>query len=139
MTPAQIVLVQMSFEKVAPIADTAAALFYQRLFEIAPDVRPLFKTNMSEQGRKLMATLGTVVRSLDRLDAVMPAVKTLAARHVDYGVKPQHYEPVGAALLWTLKQGLGDAFTPETAEAWGTAYGLLSGAMIEAAYSPSEA
>ncbi len=138
MTPEQIHLVQSSFEKVAPIADDAAALFYGRLFEIAPEVRPLFKGDMADQGRKLMMTLGTVVRSLDRLDSVMPAVTALAIRHVSLGVEPQHYQPVGAALLWTLQQGLGDAFTPDTPEAWAKAYGLLSSAMIAAAYAPSE-
>ncbi len=133
MTPTQVALVQTSFEKVAPIAADAAALFYGRLFQIAPDVQPLFKGNMDEQGRKLMATLAMVVRSLDRFDAVLPAVKTLAIRHVDYGVRPSHYTPVGAALLWTLEQGLGTDFTPETAEAWRAAYGALSTAMIQAA------
>lgn len=139
MTPTQIALVQSSFEKVAPIADDAAALFYDRLFETAPQVRPLFKHDMTDQGRKLMATLGTVVRNLHQLDAVLPAAAGLAVRHVDYGVRPEHYQPVGAALLWTLAQGLGDDFTPETAEAWHAAYGLLSSAMIKAAYSPSHA
>lgn len=138
MTPEQIHLVQSSFEKVVPIADDAAALFYGRLFEIAPEVRPLFKGDMADQGRKLMMTLGTVVRSLDRLDSIMPAVKALAVRHVEFGVKPRHYEPVGFALLWTLQQGLGEAFTPETSEAWAKAYGLLSKAMIAAATAPSE-
>ena len=118
MTPTQIALVQSSFEKVAPIASDAAALFYRRLFDMAPGVRPLFKGDMSDQGRKLMATLGAVIHSLDQLDAVLPAARLLAIRHVDYGVRPEHYEPVGAALLWTLEQGLGADFTPETADAW---------------------
>jgi nitric oxide dioxygenase len=139
MTPEQINLVQSSFEKVVPIADDAAALFYARLFEIAPEVQPLFKGDMADQGRKLMMTLGTVVRSLDRLDSVMLAVKALAVRHAGFGVKPRHYEPVGFALLWTLQQALGEAFTPETSEAWAKAYGLLSEAMIAAVYAPSEA
>ncbi len=102
MTPTQIALVQSSFEKVAPIATDAAALFYERLFQTLPEVRPLFKRDMDDQGRKLMATLGTVVRSLDRLDAVLPAATGLAIRHVEYGVRPEHYEPVRPALLWTL-------------------------------------
>jgi len=139
MTPEQISLVQSSFDKVTPIAGKAATLFYARLFEIAPDVRPLFKDDLTDQGRKLMAAIGTVVRSLDRLDDVLPAVKALATRHADYGVEPEHYEPVGVALLWTLKQGLGDAFTAETAEAWRSAYGLLSNTMIAAATAPSDA
>src|SRR5579863_8022656 len=112
MNPTQIALLQSSFEKVVPIASDAAALFYARLFETLPEVRPLFKHDMQEQGRKLMATLGTVVRNLDRLDdAVLPAAMRLAIRPVDYGVRPEHYGPVGAALLWTLEQGLGDDFT----------------------------
>ena len=134
MTPMQIALVQSSFEKVAPIASDAAALFYRRLFETAPEVRPLFKNDIDEQGRKLMATLGVVVRNLDQLDAILPAAAALARRHVDYGVRPEHYAPVGAALLWTLEQGLGAQFTPDVAEAWAAAYATLSAAMIEAAY-----
>jgi hemoglobin-like flavoprotein len=137
MTPTQIALVQSSFEKVASIAPGAAALFYDRLFQTLPEVRSLFRRDMDEQGRKLMATLAAVVRSLDRLDAVLPAVQGLAIRHVDYGVRPEHYGPVGAALLWTLEQGLGADFTADTAEAWRAAYGTLSIAMIEAAYRPN--
>jgi len=135
MTPQEISLVQSSFEKVVPIAPQAAALFYGRLFETFPDVKPLFKGNMDEQGNKLMATLTTVVRSLDKLDSILPAVQNLAVRHIAYGVRPEHYAPVGAALLWTLEQGLGADFTPETASAWAKAYGVLSTAMIEAANS----
>lgn len=134
MTPAQIALVQSSFEKIAPIGPVAATLFYDRLFRTLPEVRPLFKGDMDEQGRKLMATLGTVVRSLDRLDTVLLAAKALAVRHVEYGVQAGHYAPVGAALVWTLEQGLGADFTPETAEAWRSAYAVLSTEMIEAAY-----
>jgi hemoglobin-like flavoprotein len=136
MTPTQIALIQSSFEKVVPIAPAAASLFYNRLFETAPEVKPLFKSDMDEQGRKLMATIGTVVRHLDKLEEILPTVKSLAVRHTRYGVQPEHYAPVGAALLWTLEQGLGADFTPETAAAWGTAYGALSSVMIEAAYPP---
>lgn len=133
MTPAQIASVRDSFGKVAPIADQAAALFYGRLFEIAPETRALFRSDIGEQGRKLMATLAVVVRGLDDLPALMPAVTRLAERHAGYGVGAAHYAPVGAALLWTLEQGLGEAFTPEVKEAWSAAYGTLSGAMIAAA------
>jgi hemoglobin-like flavoprotein len=107
MTPEQIAQVQQSFAKVAPIADEAAALFYSRLFEIAPELRPLFRGDMAEQCRKLMATLAIVVHGLTRLDAILPAASALAKRHVGYGVKADHYAPVGAALLWTLERGLG--------------------------------
>jgi nitric oxide dioxygenase len=133
MLPSQVELIQSSFAKVAPISEAAAGLFYGRLFEIAPEVKPLFKGDMSEQGRKLMATLAVVVKGLSNLDAVVPAAQVLAKRHVAYGVTEAHYAPVGAALLWALEQGLGDAFTPEVKAAWAEAYGLLASVMIAAA------
>ena len=133
MTPSQIDLVQTSFAKVVPIADTAAALFYGRLFEIAPQVKPLFKGDMAGQGRKLMATLGVVVAGLNDLPSIVPAAESLARRHVAYGVREEHYAPVGAALLWTLERGLGADFTPETRDAWAQAYGILTSVMIAAA------
>jgi len=134
MTPEQVAQVQRSFAKVAPIADQAAVLFYSRLFEIAPELRPLFRGDMAEQGRKLMATLAIVVRGLARLDTILPAASALAKRHVAYGVREEHYRPVGAALLWTLEQGLGAQWTPELASAWAAAYTTLSGYMISEAY-----
>lgn len=134
MTPDQVKAIQDSFKLVAPISDQAAAMFYGRLFEIAPAVKPLFRGDMTEQGRKLMATLGVVVNSLGNLEAVLPAASALAKRHVDYGVKAEDYTPVGAALLWTLQQGLGEHWTPQLEEAWGAAYTLLSGYMIGEAY-----
>jgi nitric oxide dioxygenase len=134
VTPAQIDLVQSSFAKVVPIAETAAGLFYGRLFEIAPEVKPLFSGDMKEQGRKLMTTLGVVVNNLKNPDVIVPAAKALAVKHVGYGVTAEHYAPVGAALIWTLEQGLGDDFTPETRDAWIAAYTLLSGVMIDEAY-----
>lgn len=134
MTPADIAAVRRTFAAVAPIADTAADLFYGRLFETAPAVRPMFRGDMREQGRKLMATIGLVVAALDRLDDILPAVRRLAVKHVDYGVTPDLYAVVGAALLWTLEQGLGDAFTDEVRAGWTAAYTLLSDAMIAAAY-----
>jgi len=132
MTPQQIALVQTSFAKVVPIAATAADLFYDHLFETAPDVRSMFPDDLSEQKKKLMTMLGTVVGSLTRLDTLLPAVSALGGRHAGYGVRPDHFPPVGAALLWTLKQGLGEAFTPEVEEVWATAYGVLSQVMIDA-------
>jgi hemoglobin-like flavoprotein len=137
MTPQQIQEVQASFAKVEPIADQAAALFYGRLFARAPEVRALFSGDMVVQGRKLMTAIATVVNSLGEIDAVAPAVCDLAKRHVDYGVRPEHYELVGAALLWTLEQGLGDDFTPAVGAAWAAAYGALSEMMIAAAYPGS--
>lgn len=139
MTPRDIELVQASFAKVAPIADTAAGLFYGRLFEIAPDVKPLFRADIAEQGRKLMATLGVVVKGLTDLDRILPAAETLAVRHLAYGVTPEHYRPVGEALVWTLGKGLGDDFSDETRDAWIAAYTALSGAMIAAAYPAPKA
>jgi len=134
VTPDQVKAIQDSFKLVAPISEQAAAMFYGRLFEIAPAVKALFRGDMTEQGRKLMATLGVVVNNLGKLEAVLPAASALAKRHVDYGVKAQDYTPVGAALLWTLEQGLGAHWTPQLAEAWGAAYTLLSGYMIGEAY-----
>ncbi len=139
MTPEQVALVQQSFSKVAPIADQAAAMFYGRLFEMAPEVKPLFKGDISEQGRKLMGTLAVVVGGLTKLETILPAASALAKKHVNYGVQPQHYTPVGAALLWTLEQGLGPAWTAETSEAWTSAYTTLSGYMIAEAYGQGAA
>jgi hemoglobin-like flavoprotein len=134
MTPAQIKAIQDSFAKVTPVAPQAAALFYGRLFEIAPSVKPLFRGDMEEQGHKLMATLAVVVNGLGNLNAILPAASALAKRHVGYGVKAEHYEPVGAALLWTLERGLGAQWTPDLAAAWDS---LLSEHMIREAYGSS--
>ena len=139
MTPEQVALVQSSFAKVTPIADAAAALFYDRLFTIAPQVKQMFKGDMAEQGKKLMMTLTVVVNRLTNLEAVLPAASTLARRHISYGVKPSHYTSVGEALLWTLEKGLGDAWNADTAAAWAAAYGTLSGFMIREAYGSTEA
>jgi nitric oxide dioxygenase len=139
MTPQQIELVQSSFAKVVPIADAAAALFYARLFQIAPRVKLLFDSDMTEQGRKLMMTLGVVVNALKNLDAIAPAAQALAVKHAGYGVKAADYAPVGEALLWTLEKGVGDAFTAEVAAAWTAAYGTLSSVMIAAAYGEGAA
>src|ERR1700710_2867191 len=134
MNPTQIKLVQDSFAKVAPISEQAAVLFYGRLFEVAPSVRAMFPDDMTEQRKKLMATLAVVVGGLSNLESVLPAASALAKRHVSYGAKPEHYPVVGAALLWTLEKGLGEAWTPEVAAAWTTAYGTLSGFLISDAY-----
>jgi hemoglobin-like flavoprotein len=136
MTPRQILLVQTTFAQVEPIAETAAALFYARLFELDPSLRPLFTTDIQEQGRKLMQTIAVAVRGLDNLDALVPAVRALGKRHAGYGVQDQHYETVAAALIWTLEAGLGDAFTPEVREAWATVYWLLADTMKDGAPEP---
>lgn len=137
MTPQQITLIQTSWASVVPIQDTAAGLFYQRLFALDPAVRPMFKGDMQEQGRKLMKMLGVVVNSLTKLDELVPVAQDMARRHVGYGVQAAHYDTVGAALLWTLEQGLGSAFTDDTRDAWAEAYGILSTVMKEAAYAPA--
>jgi hemoglobin-like flavoprotein len=138
MTNEQIKLVQDSFRQVAPIAETAAQLFYARLFELDPDLELLFKGNLTEQGRKLMQMIGMAVNSLDRLEQILPAVQSLGARHVKYGVRDKDYDTVGQALLWTLRKGLGEAFTPEVEEAWTNVYTTLASAMQSGAATPAE-
>src|SRR6266550_6481842 len=139
MTPDQVKLVQQSFAKLAPIADHAAVMFYNRLFEVAPHVKAMFPADMTEQRRKLMATLSVVVNGLSNLETILPAASALATRHVSYGAKAEHYPVVGGALLWMLEKGLGDGWTAEVADAWDTAYGTLSGYMISEAYGRSPA
>ena len=133
MSPEEIKLVQSTFQKVAPIAEDAAAMFYARLFELNPKLKPLFKNDMVGQGKKLMAMLATAVNGLDHLDEIVPAVRNLGVRHIDYGTAAEDYDTVGEALLWTLGQGLGDAFTPEVKAAWTEAYVLLATTMKDAA------
>jgi len=133
MTPDQIKLIRLSWDKVIPISETAADLFYGKLFELDPNLRPLFKGDLTEQGRKLMAMLNTVVVSLDKLDTILPNIQDSGARHAGYGVTDEMYDTVAEALLWTLGQGLGDNFTDETKEAWVAAYVTLSTVMKEAA------
>jgi hemoglobin-like flavoprotein len=125
-TQEDIALVRASFAKVVPIKDKAADLFYARLFEIAPQVRALFPSDLAEQKSKLMAMMAAAVAGLDDLPAL---VKALGARHVGYGATPAHFEPVGQALLWTLRTGLADAFTPEVEAAWTKVYGVLAATM----------
>ncbi len=133
VSPTQISLVQNSWAKVGPIAETAADLFYSRLFELDPSLRELFPEEMSEQKKKLMQTLAVCVNGLNELAEIVPAVQALGKRHVDYNVKPEQYETVGVALLWTLEQGLGEAWNADLAEAWTEVYGVLSATMKEAA------
>lgn len=139
MTPEQIHLVKSTWQQVLPIQAAAADLFYGRLFELAPDTRPLFRRDIHAQGAMLMSALDTVVRSLHDLGALLPTAAQLARRHVGYGVQPQHYDSVGTALIWTLEQGLGAALTPPARAAWVAAYAALAGAMKAAAYSTDTA
>ena len=139
MTPTEIGLIRDSWTAVEPIADTAARLFYGRLFELDPAIERLFRrTDMDAQRKNLTQTLTVVVKSLDRLDQILPAVEALGRRHAGYGVREGHYATVGAALLWTLEQGLGDAFTTDVRKAWTTAYGTLASVMIEAGRTASD-
>lgn len=131
MTPEQARLVTTTWNQVAPIADTAATLFYDKLFELDPGLRPLFPSDLSEQKKKLMMTLGFAIGSLSRPESLLPALRQLGKRHAGYGVKDEHFATVGAALLWTLEQGLREAWTPETAEAWTTVYGVVASTMKE--------
>ena len=133
MTEEEKTLIRDSFAKAATDPQAVAAMFYGRLFAVAPEVRSLFKGDMNAQGRKLMAMIGTAVQNLDRLDAVVPAVRELGQRHVAYGARPEHYPVVGEALLWTLEQGLGEDFTPATKAAWTTCYTTLATVMQEGA------
>src|SRR6266508_1836317 len=133
MTPQQVQLIKQSFAKVAPIAGQAADLFYGQLFELAPQVRPVFKSDIKAQGQKLMSTIALAVGSLDRLSELVPVVQDLGRRHAGYGVKDEHYDSVGQALLWTLDKGLGPDFTPEVKEAWTAVYIVLADTMKGAA------
>jgi nitric oxide dioxygenase len=133
LTARQVALIRASWLRVQPIADLAAALFYRRLFELNPRLAALFPQDTTEQGRKLMATLGVVVARLDRLGDVVPAVEQLGRRHVAYGVEDAHYDIVGSALLDTLRVALGDDLGPEAEAAWGAAYGTLAAVMQRAA------
>src|SRR5688572_22826292 len=129
MSPIQVGLVQASWKQVVPIADQAAHLFYGRLFELDPKLRTLFKEDMGEQRRKLMAMLAAAVEGLDRPQALLPVLRELGRKHLGYGVEPRDYGTVGAALLWALEQGLGAAFTAEAREAWTETYSLVASTM----------
>lgn len=133
MTPRQIGLIRASWDKVLPISETAADIFYSKLFELNPELKSLFSTDIKEQGKKLMTMIDTVVKNLDNLEAVVPAAQESGARHAGYGVKDEDYDTIAEALLWTLGQGLGDDFTDEVKEAWTEAYIILSTTMKDAA------
>ncbi len=133
VTVAQKTLVQDSFKTVATIADDAAILFYEKLFELDPSLRPMFRGDMAEQRKKLMQMLTAAVKGLDRLEQLVPVVQDLGRRHAGYGVADSHYDTVGAALLWTLEMGLGKTFTAEMKDAWTAVYVLLATTMKDAA------
>ena len=129
MNSQQIQLVQSSFAVVRPTSAAVGELFYKRLFAVDPSLRPMFKGDLAHQSRMLMVMLDSAVKSLNDLDALVPVVRQLGARHVRYGVRKQHYDTVGSVLLWTLEQGLAERFTPAVSEAWATAYELLASVM----------
>ena len=133
ITAVQKTLVQDTFASIAPSSHDTAVLFYRRLFELDPPLERLFLSDMAQQRKKLMQMLAAAVNGLDRLDQLIPVVEDLGRRHVAYGVREEHYDTVGAALLWTLRKGLGDAFTPEVEDAWTAVYGLLASTMKGAA------
>jgi nitric oxide dioxygenase len=130
ITTEQVQLVQSSFQKVLPIADLAGELLYGRIFELAPEARALFGEDIRPQAKRLMAAVKVAVDGLDRLEEVAPYLIKLGARHVRYGVRPEHFEVVAEALRWTLGQGLGEAFTPDVEEAWMEAWNIVAGAML---------
>jgi hemoglobin-like flavoprotein len=130
-----VTLVQTSWKKVEAISPQAAALFYQNLFSADPSLKTLFKGDMEKQGQKLMEMIGLAVGKLNELHEAVPVLQNLAKRHVRYGVQESHYATVGAALLQTLAQGLGDDFTPAVREAWAGVYGVMADVMITAARS----
>ena len=133
MTPQQIATVRASFAHLAPIADQAAALFYDHLFAADPSLRDLFKSDMVRQGERLMAMIGAAVGLLEQPARLLPVLHGLGRRHAGYGVMPSHYDTVGAALLRTLRDGLGEAFTPEVEQAWEAMYAMVAREMQSAA------
>lgn len=135
MNAEKIALVRNSWQQVIPIRDTAAQLFYGQLFELDPSLRSLFKGDMVEQGRKLMAMINTVVNGLDKLGPILGRIEEMGRGHVAYGVTEAHYDTVGSALIWTLGKGLGTQFTPAVKDAWVEAYTILATTMKQAAYA----
>ena len=133
VTPRQIRLVQETFERVVPLVERAATLFYDHLFVLDPSLRLMFDVDLEDQGQKLMEKLALVVRHLGEPEQFIDEVRELGRRHVDYGVAPEHYRTMREALFWMLAQALGDAFTDEVAAAWAAAYGLLTDVMLAGA------
>jgi len=133
-------LIESTWQQVLPAADTTAVLFYRRLFEIDPGLRPLFAgVDLEAQQASLAHALSAVVDGLDDIDRLRPRLEALGRRHVAYGATASHYDSVGSALLWTLERGLGDAWSEAAGAAWRDAYGLVSGIMQGAATAPSAA
>lgn len=133
MKPETIRLVRQSWRQVEAVAPAVAALFYKNLFEADPTLRPLFRSDMVEQGERLMRMLAVAVNGLDDVPALRGRLESLAERHVGYGVQEPHYATVGQALLKTLEQGLADGFTPAVQHAWTEVYAAIAEIMIAAA------
>jgi hemoglobin-like flavoprotein len=129
MRQEEIYVVKSSWAKVLPISTQAAEMFYRRLFDVAPELKALFKGDLHEQGQRLMHMINVAVNGLERWDHIVPTLHALGRRHAEYGVKDADYDAVASALLWTLEQGLGEAFTDDVKQAWNTAYTLLAGTM----------
>ena len=140
MTSEQIELIRISFAKIEPLTEEAGVLFYARLFDIDPDLQRLFKTDIRDQGHKLMQVIGVAVENLDRLDELVPTLRELGSRHLQYGVKDAHYKTVGTALIWTLEKALKSEFTTETRVAWRALYNFLAesmkGSEVQSAMTP---
>lgn len=133
MNQRQIDLIRSSFATVQGLGAAPAAIFYGHLFDADPSLRMLFKSNMAQQGERLMAMIGSALGLLDKPDTLMPVLHKLGARHVGYGVQGSHYDTVGGALLLMLDECLGYGFTTEVREAWLTLYGVIAGAMMDGA------
>jgi hemoglobin-like flavoprotein len=137
MDSATINLLRSSFEDIASRKVDVAAIFYDRLFEVAPGVRPMFRSDMEEQRKKLIAALSTIVQYVDNGEKLVSYVSSMGRRHQGYGAKPEHYDVVGQVLLWTFENVLGPEFTPEVRAAWTGAYTAVAGIMIDAAAAPA--
>jgi hemoglobin-like flavoprotein len=133
MNSRNISLIQFSFAKIEPVSDQVADLFYARVFALHPELRPLFPQDMKVQKAKLIAMLTFIVENVLMLDTLIPALQLLGERHKGYGVIAEHYQPLGAALIWALEQSLGDEFTPETRQAWIGIYTMMANTMLQAA------
>ncbi len=133
MTEEQKQQVRRTFAKVERIPEIVGLVFYRRLFELNPALRHLFQHDIQEQSRKLVSTLKMAVDSLEQPREVTAALQALGRRHIQYGVKEEHYDTVGAALLWTLEYTLGPEFDPAVRESWLELYSWLANTMKEAA------
>jgi hemoglobin-like flavoprotein len=136
VTPEDIACVQSTWMKLIPTAEEVATLFYGRLFECNPELRPLFKGDMEEQGRRIMGMIHSAIIRLDDLEPLLPALRASGARHAGYGVGPADYDKMAAALYWTLEQTLAEDFTPEVRSAWAAVYDEVAAIMLAGSRRP---